>query len=403
MFLSSPVGPGPRGTPYARRASRMDSPRKPMHRSAGAPSERRSRPWAEKRGDATHAKRQRPQVTYWIFNYAPKWEAASKEVRLLARSLRQRFATRIISLDQRSDKVSLFGRDKHLPLPMALLGFPFMMRSARAAGINHIFASARMPLVKHFLPSQGNTILTITKGVPDLSCMEKNAKILASLQYIVVESEFDKDLMQQLGIPEERVKLIYPGIEPQPTRIPSGPFTIMFASSPLQKLGLLSRGIHLMVEVARLLPDVHFRLVWRSGPKRVRELIAEAGVRNVELVEGFVADMKSMYDSAHATILPGLAHNSLKPAPHSGLHSLAHGKPLLVSRVTSLAGLVEEKQCGVVFEPTIPSLREAILELKRRYDHYQANALPTSRACFSRSEFIERYADLYTTLLRDAA
>jgi glycosyltransferase involved in cell wall biosynthesis len=344
-----------------------------------------------------------PEIIYWMFNYAPKWEAVSKEVQLLSESLRQRFATRIISLDQRREKISLRGRNKHLPLPLGLIGLPLMMRAAKAANINHVFASASVPLLAQLLASRGKTVLTIAKDTPALDSVEKNAAVLKELESIVVESERDKDLMLQLGVSPERVQLIYPGIEPQSTRIPSGPFTIMFASSPFQKLGLLSRGINLMIEVARLLPDVRFRFVWRTGPQRVRKMVRDAGTTNVEIVEGFVADMNELYDSSHAGILPALAHNSLKPCPHSGLHSLAHGKPLLVSSATSFAHLVEERQCGVVFEPTIPSLCDAIRELKSRYSHYQANALPTSQACFSRAEFVGRYAALYTSLLRDAA
>ncbi len=342
----------------------------------------------------------RPQVIYWMFNYMPKWEAVSKEVKLLATSLRDRFGTRIISLDQRGDKISFRGRDKHLPLPLGLLGLPLMLRSANAAAINHLFASASTPLLPRLLARRDNSVLTIAKGASPLDSIEKNAEKLKAFRCIVVESERHKDFMLQLGLPPERVQLIYPGIKPMSTRIPSGPFTILFASSPLQKLNLLSRGIYLMVEVAKRLPDVHFRFVWRARPERVKALVEEAGVTNVEIIEGFVPDMEAMYDAAHAIILPGLAHNSLKPCPRSGLHSLAHGKPLLLSSVTSFAGLMEERQCGVVFEPTIDSLRTAILELKDRYQHYQANALPTSLACFSKTEFVDRHAALYTSLLR---
>jgi glycosyltransferase involved in cell wall biosynthesis len=110
-----------------------------------------------------------------------------------------------------------------------------------------------------------------------------------------------------------------------------------------------------------------------------------------------------MYHSAHATILPALANNSLKPCPHSGLHSLAHGKPLLVSQAVSLSEIVDDKQCGVVFESTIPSLCGAIEELRDRYDHYQSNALWTSRSAFSKRRFVEQYADLYDGLLTDAS
>ena len=60
-----------------------------------------------------------------------------------------------------------------------------------------------------------------------------------------------------------------------------------------------------------------------SGEKRhheaLCELIAAAGVQNVSVINGYVEDMGALYDSVHATVLPGLDYTSFKPAPHSAL------------------------------------------------------------------------------------
>jgi glycosyltransferase involved in cell wall biosynthesis len=349
------------------------------------------------------AKRPRHEVAYWMFNYTPKWEAVSQEVELLSTSLQHRFHTRIISLDKRREKISFRGRHRHLPLPFGLFGLPMALHSTRGAAINHMFASPTAPLLPQLLAPRANTILTVAKDSPDLDRIEEHAEVLKSLRCVVVESVRDKDLMLQLGLAPERVKLIYPGVDLSPTKNPDGPFTILFATSPFQKNRLLSRGIHLMIEVAKLLPQVRFRFVWRTGAEQVEALIREAGVENIEVIAGYVPDMGAMYDSAHATILAALTHNSLKPCPHSGLHSLAHGKPVLVSHATSFAGIVKARGCGVVFDPSIGSLHAAIRLLMDHYAGFQANARSTSRECFSKTEFVERHQELYMQLLNGSA
>lgn len=339
-----------------------------------------------------------PGIGYWMFNFDPKWEAASRELELLATAFAPVYGTRTISINLDKRPTQLFGRDKHLPAFLALAALPLLLRSARAVPINHIFASAGERLLMPRLARLGNTILTITKGSRRLLAVEKNVETLKTLRYVVVESERHYDLLMQLGLPPERVRLIYPGLAPEPFRRAPGPFTVLFATSP-KKDYLLTRGINLIVKAAEKLPWARFRLVWRQNPEQARQLIRERGVTNVELVAGYIEDMKSQYDSADAVILPALEPDSLKPCPHSGLHALAHGKPLLASHAASLAGIVERHQCGVVFEPTIDSLCDAVSHLAANYDRYQVNTAHTLEQNFSRNGFIERYGKLYASLL----
>src|SRR5690606_3074767 len=102
---------------------------------------------------------------------------------------------------------------------------------------------------------------------------------------------------------------------------------------------------------------------------------------------------------AHAVILPALESDSFKPCPHSGLHSLAHGKPLLASHAASISGIVERERCGEVFQPTAESLCKAVSHLPENYDDYQVNTYRTLEGKFSKSGFIERYGKLYASLL----
>ncbi len=339
-----------------------------------------------------------PCIGYWMFNFEPKWEAASKELDALATAFQPVYGTRTISLDLNKGPRKWFGPDKHLPAAVGLSALPLLMRTARAVPVNHIFASAGERILVPRLARLGNSILTVTKGSAALSAIEKNVQALSRLSYVVVESERHYELLMQLGLDPERVRVIYPGVEREPYRRARGRFTILFATSPKQH-DLLTRGIYLIMKAAERLPSVRFRLVWRWNPDGARQLIRERRLENVELIAGYVQDMKALYDEAHAVILPALETDSFKPCPHSGLHSLAHGKPVLASRAASIAGIVERKRCGVVFQPTAEGLCKAVSHLSENYDDYQVNTYRTLEGTFSKRGFIDRYGKLYASLL----
>lgn len=340
-----------------------------------------------------------PSISYWTFNYMPKWEAVSMEVKELANAFSESMGTRVIALNLWGRSINLRGREKNIPLPYALPALFLVRRIAAQAKINHLFASPGERILTPRLARLDNTILTIAKDSPRLDVLEKNVSVLRNLRYIVVESPRHKELLLQLGIEKDRLKLIYPGVELRPYRSTNSKFRILFATSPLVKYELLSRGIHLMVRVAELMPEVEFRLIWRRNPEELRKLLKATKASNISVLSGYVDDMGAEYDSSHSTIVPALTDFSLKPAPHSALLSLAHGKPVLVSRPTSLSSVVEMAKCGVVFEPSVDGLCKAIRELMANYRLYQECAQSTATEYFSRAQFLARYAALYSSLL----
>lgn len=342
-----------------------------------------------------------PAIAYWMFNYEPRWEAVSMELEALAAAFRSPYGTRTITLDTRRRSIAFAGADRHLPAALGVAALPYLLRLARGTSLNHIFASPAERVLTRRLARLPNTVLTIAKGSRTLSSVHRNAATLRRLQCLVVESERHRELLLQLDVPAGRIRLIHPGIEPRPYREPTGPFTLLFATSPKSPDYLLTRGVHLLLKTAALLPDVRFRLVWRWNPGFVERLVRDREVRNVEVLTGYRRDMAALYDEAHAVVLPALEPDSFKPCPHSALQSLAHGKPLLVSRYVSIADAVARHRCGVVFEPRIDAMRNAIRRLAARYDDYQANTAPTLAREFSKAGFLDRYGQLYAALLAE--
>ena len=340
------------------------------------------------------------RVRYWVFNYMPQWEAVSKEIASLLEGLGAGIESSLTSLNTADSRLQLRGRLQRIPLPHGVALYPLLRRRMLQPGINHLFASAGERWLSPLL-ARHNGVLTIAKGTASLAKVEGNAAALRSFRAVVVQSDRDRDLMRQLGVAEPAIRLIRPGIPVATYRAAEGPFTILFASSPLSDGDFLSRGIQLMVRVAARRPDVRFLLVWRRRHvEKLRGLIHEAGVRNIEVQDGLIRDMAGVYDRVHAAALPALEHRSFVPAPRSGLEALAHGKPLLLSNYVAMAGSVAGGGAGVVFEPTVEGLESAIDTLRANYAALQQGTQPYLRERFSPSVHLALHRRLYRELDR---
>ena len=338
-----------------------------------------------------------PLVRYWVFNYEPHWEAVSKEIDSLVHAMGDG-AGSIVGLNLRDRRLQWRGRLKRIPLPHGLPLYPLLRSHAADPGINHLFASASERWLSPML-ARRRGVLTVAKGSASLAHIERNADTLRRFQAVVVQSDWDRDLMWQVGVAERAIHLIRPGIPLAPYREAAGPFTILFASSPFAADDFLTRGIQLMIHAAARLPDVRFVLAWRGRHlRKLRELIHAAGATNVEVRDGVIADMDAVYDEVHAAALPALEHRSFIPAPRSGLEALAHGKPLLVSRYVSMAESLKRAGAGVVFDPTLAGLEAAIRRLRDRYPVMREAAQPYVERRFSPATHVELHRRLYASI-----
>lgn len=338
------------------------------------------------------------RILYWVFNYMPRWEAVSKEIASLRQGLDSEIDGSLVSINTKDTGFNLSGREKRIPLPHGLPLYPLVMPYASRFDVNHLFASAGERLLTPVI-SRSNGVLTIAKDTTTLRGFERNLASLARLRAIVVQGQRDREILRQLGIRDERIRVIRPGIAVEPYREARGPFTILFASSPLNAADFLSRGIYLITAVAALLPEVRFLLIWRTRHlAKLERIVAPAALGNITIISGVVDDMAGVYDGVHATVLPGLEHRSFIPCPRSGLESLAHGKPLLLSHLVSIAPDVARAGAGLAFEPTITGLKAAILQLQAEYPAYQGNTQRYLAENFSPSTHLELYRRLYQSL-----
>ncbi len=339
-----------------------------------------------------------PRVLHWVFNYMPQWEAVSKEIDSLRSGLDGEIDASLLSLNDKVYGLRLRGREKRIPLPHGLPFYPLVNWYASRFDINHLFASAGERLLTPIL-SRRNSVLTVAKDAATLRGLERNRPALQAMRAVVVQGERDREILRQLGVRKEALRLIRPGIPLAQYREAAAPFTILFASSPMNAADFLSRGIYLITAVAALLPEVRFLLIWRSHHlAKLERILASLRLPNVVIRSGVVDDMGAVFDGVHAAVLPGLEHRSFIPCPRSGLEALAHGKPLLLSHLVSLAPSITAAGAGVAFEPTIDGLKTAILQLQADYPTYQASTQRYVAENFAPATHLELYRRLYRSL-----
>ena len=319
----------------------------------------------------------RKRIAYFVQNYRPESEAVSKEVKILSDSFNS----------------SVFDMSFRNPLNYPrLLRLPFLSRD-----ISHIYTSLG-----------DRPYLTLLRRKPIIltgSSSARKGKIESQLRYysklsmVVVESERQRSILYELGVDDDKIKLIYPGINldefSHKPSLTEG-FTVLFASSPPREELFDSRGINLLLSLAGEEKSLRFIFLWRKTCyDLLRRKIEGMQLSNVEVVNEIVGDMNEYYAKANCTITPFMNYDDHKPVPRSLIESLAAGKPVLVSNRVGISNMIEEERCGVVFEPDPESLIKAVSELRSKYKTYQKNTGKPAEKYFSKKGFITSYEELY--------
>ncbi len=333
------------------------------------------------------------KIIYWTGVYSPENEAVSKEICLLHSHFPRSFVYGISS----NDFLKFSFKERYIvhyyrPYRLAPKLIPVV---AKKFDISHIYHSLHN---RYFLDTlkKKPVILTAATGGEVL-----DIKTYENIEKIVVESEYDLMRVKQAGIEEEKISLIYPGLDLSQFSYtaPDNDFSILFASSPFTKEYFAARGVNLLLSAAEQCADVRFILLWSKWDGTV-DLIKTmaANKHNVTLNFGPIKHISTVLNTVHAVIAPFTSQQLTKPCPHSVIEGLAAGKPVLVSDKVSIAGIIKEKQCGIVFNPDKEDLVQAIKELKKNYMEYQKNARICAEEYFSKKIFLKQYELLYSEI-----
>jgi len=336
-----------------------------------------------------------PRIAYWVSSFAADMEAVASEAALLSRAFPGSIR---------------WGVSPHPGLRFsARAGFAFSPRWSPVfrvlAGalqwrydVNHIFGGLGdwyhlRTVAKH------PVVLTVA-----VSAGTVHEELLSKVDRFVIEWPGGDQELVALGIDADRIEVILPPVDlaafaPRPR--PPAPFTVLFASSPDRADWLEARGVHLVIEAARLRRRVRFILAWRpwgDALSRVRAMIRAAGVSNVDLRVGQIADMAGLYGQVHATLFCMTERSTCKPAPNSVVESLACGRPVLITPLVGFSDLVRDRGAGVVVAPEGEAVAEGLDTLESGWERYAKAARALAVKVFDARNFVSRYRSLYERL-----
>ncbi len=333
------------------------------------------------------------KIIYWVQCYQSSYEAISKEIKILHENFNSIVYSPIEKFKLGKGTICY----NYRRFPLGLITLPIVELNSK---ISHIYTSLGNRFYLYLLRKKPIILTGAGASSKDKIkiCISKYKKLNA----IVVESEIDKTILQNFGIDDSKIFLIYPGIDLSKFSykdLKNEHFRILFSSAPLMLNQFHSKGVNFLIKASEYLEDCIFVLLWRNKfLEKIKGHIKNK--KNIILINKIEKNMNLQYGNVNATVLPQLTYNNSKPCPHSIIESLAAGKPVLVSDVCGIAKLIKKENCGVVFKPTLEEFIKAVEKLKKRYKIYQKNCRITAEKYFSKEKFIYKYSQLYKECLK---
>jgi glycosyltransferase involved in cell wall biosynthesis len=338
------------------------------------------------------------KIVYWTGWLSPKMEGISKEVF----GLKEHFHKSIIIGLSRHYWIKASLRQRYAGINVK--GYILLRLLAHLMepkiGLHHIYGGIAE---WHFLRAIKNRPVVMTIAV---SGTPLELKYYGKVQRFVTHSTSTLAELLRLGVSRESIDVIYPGINLR-AHYPFGTngkkrFRILFATAPTDNQGFFDRGVALLLEIAGMLREVEFDVIWRpwgDATHIVEKQIAEKGLDNVHLHLGLIRNMADMFAKADATIVPFLKSCDMKVCPTSLIESLAYGRPILVSTKVGIADLVDNEECGEVSEPTVTGFCAAIEAMQKKYSLLARNARLCAEKHFSLQNCLMKYEQLYKEVL----
>jgi glycosyltransferase involved in cell wall biosynthesis len=318
------------------------------------------------------------KINFFVQQYNPKYEAISKEVALLHKRFKSRIYNPISDWNFNSKYLAF----KYKYFPFGLLALPFYNK-----GISHIYTSLDNYF---FLKLLNKRPLILTgAGAYSLKKLKTLIKYYKKLDFIVVETKIDRKNLLNLGIKENKVKLIYPSYEITENKNKfSGKF--IFASSPLDKSHFKAKGVDLIFDAAKEV-NYNFLMFWRTKnhPK--------INLKNVHFLPQ-VPGPEDIFTKGDVTLYLNRGNKGSKPCPNSIVESICFGRPVIISKACKIADVVKSEKVGIVIEPTSEALVIAMKKMEKNYSTYQKNCYKTAQKHFSNEKFLNSYKEIYSTL-----
>ena len=200
------------------------------------------------------------------------------------------------------------------------------------------------------------------------------------------------------------VRLAPPFVQMKKTNlpVPTLPFTLLMASAPWEESQFLSKGVYMLLELLKEIPELHIIFLWRNILKnKMTKLVEQSPCKNrIQLINERV-NVVDYINQSHAVVLLSQYTSLVKSYPHSLMEGLLSGRPVITSPTIPMCKEVEKNQYGVVLEEfTLDSLKKAVAYLINNYTLFRnaTTKLPANR--FDKSQFITLHENIYEQILK---
>lgn len=190
------------------------------------------------------------------------------------------------------------------------------------------------------------------------------------LHKYLVQSQNAYDILVQNGFHEPQIS--YPLVNkgktyPRNRAYNKDKFTIGFASSPMGENQSEHRGIALLCELVKALPNVKFEVLWRYDTAKVPEILESS--ENCTIHNGMY-NMKDFYSNIDSVIIPYKTIDCNHACSLSGIEAMQNGIPVLCTDVSGIGEIVRYCGMGEVVAPTCDDMVRAINRIMENYEVY---------------------------------
>jgi glycosyltransferase involved in cell wall biosynthesis len=247
----------------------------------------------------------------------------------------------------------LWTLDTLIHYPGALLGFYRVKRRFRPDFVYHL--SPRTVIMLFPLISKRNTIHHLGDVVPGTTLNRFLYSIVRrKVSFYVAVSNEVRDNLISLGIPEDRIAVVWNGV-PEPSGVEpwregksEGRFTLAIVGQIIPRKGHL-----VLIEALRVVREKRDDLVCRiigAGDVRyigeVKEAIRRYGLEgNIEW-SGYIRDQDRLYEGVDLLVVPSYE----EPFGLVAAEAAIRGIPVIASRVGGLPEIINDGVTGFLFE-----------------------------------------------------
>jgi glycosyltransferase involved in cell wall biosynthesis len=249
----------------------------------------------------------------------------------------------------------------------------------------------------HLLRAVGRRPVVFTAAIPGPAL---DHAMYGKVSVFVAETESLASALRNAGVPGERLRVVHPGIDLRrftPLASASGRFRVLFASTPASAADFEARGIPLMIEAARLCPEIDLYLPWRQWGNHgdaKRALAALNPPPNVLVEHRDIPDMSEVLQQSHATIWVAEPGHG-KSCPNSVIEGLACGLPAVVSPSCGIADLITRRGAGIAPDREPQAIAAALRTFAQNAAAWRERARDTAVRFFSLEAFCGAYRELY--------